>query len=48
MGIKIVNVRIPSEVVSWLDTLVERGVYNSRAEALREFCRDYMRKRGPP
>jgi Arc/MetJ-type ribon-helix-helix transcriptional regulator len=39
MGIKIVNVRIPSEIVAWLDSLVERGIYNSRAEAIREFCR---------
>ena len=47
MGVKVVNVRVPSEIVSWLDTLVKRGVYNSRAEAVREFCREYAQKRKP-
>ncbi|HLC49903.1 MAG TPA: ribbon-helix-helix domain-containing protein [Candidatus Nanoarchaeia archaeon] len=46
MGIEIVNVRIPSEIVKWLDSLVEKGIYNSRAEAIREFCRGYLQKRG--
>lgn len=45
MGIEIVNVRIPSEIVKWLDSLVEKGIYNSRAEAIREFCRNYLQKR---
>jgi Arc/MetJ-type ribon-helix-helix transcriptional regulator len=39
MSIKVVNVRIPSEIVAWLDSLVEKGIYNSRAEAIRDFCR---------
>ena len=42
MDIKILNVRIPSEVVKWLDSLVEKGIYKSRSEAVREFCREYI------
>ena len=43
--IEIVNVRLPSEIVKWLDSLVEKGVYHSRAEAIREFCREYVASR---
>jgi len=45
MKIEILNVRIPSEIVEWLDSLVERGIYNSRAEAIRDFCRDYIKEK---
>ncbi len=40
MEIEILNVRIPKEVVLWIDGLVKKGIYKSRAEAIREFCRD--------
>ena len=43
MDIEIVNVRLPSEIVKWLDLLVEKGVYNNRSEAIREFCREYVK-----
>ena len=42
MDIEILNVRIPSGVVKWLDSLVEKGMYKSRSEAVREFCREYI------
>ena len=42
MDIEILNVRLPSEIVKWLDTLVERGIYKSRSEAIRDFCREYV------
>ena len=42
MDIKILNIRMPSEIVKWLDSLVEKGIYKSRAEAIREFCREYI------
>lgn len=42
MSVKIVNVRLPSEITHWLDTMVDKGVYKSRAEAIREFCREYL------
>ena len=40
--IEILNVRVPSEIVKWIDSLVEKGIYNSRAEAIRDFCRQYL------
>ncbi|MBD3203934.1 ribbon-helix-helix protein, CopG family [Candidatus Woesearchaeota archaeon] len=43
----VVNIRLPDNIVSWLDSLVEEEVYNSRSEAIREFSRHYvMRQRG--
>ena len=43
-SIAVVNVRLPEEIVSWLDTLVERRVYHSRSEAIRDFVREYLEK----
>lgn len=42
MDIEVLNVRLPAEIVKWLDSLIEKGVYNSRSEAIREFCREYV------
>ena len=39
------NVRLPGEIVKWLDTLVEKGVYKSRSEAIRDQVRNYLRKK---
>ncbi|MBI2133936.1 ribbon-helix-helix protein, CopG family [Candidatus Woesearchaeota archaeon] len=39
------NVRLPSEVVSWLDYLVKKGTYKSRSEAIRDQIREYLRER---
>jgi len=38
----VLNVRLPEEIVRWLDTLVSRGIYHSRAEAIRDFIRQYL------
>ncbi len=38
----IVNVRLPDDIISWIDTLVENNVFNSRSEAIREFSREYV------
>jgi len=43
LSIEIVNVRLPREIVAWLDQIVSRGIYKSRAEAIREFSRDYLK-----
>ena len=45
MEIEVLNVRLPSVIVKWLDSLVEKGIYNSRAEAIRDFCREYVSQR---
>lgn len=40
--VEVVNVRLPKPVVEWLDSLVGRGIYKSRAEAIREFVRQHV------
>ena len=42
MEIEILNVRLPKEITMWLDSLVKRGIYKSRSEAIREFGREYI------
>jgi Arc/MetJ-type ribon-helix-helix transcriptional regulator len=44
MQIEILNVRLPKEIVEWLDSLVKRGIYKSRSEAIREFSREYIKE----
>ena len=46
MRVKIFNVRLSREIVSWLDHLVSKGIYKSRSEAIREFSRNHIRKGG--
>ena len=41
--IHVMNVRLPDETISWIDSLVKKGVYNSRSEAIRDFLRDHMK-----
>lgn len=41
---EILNVRLPSEVLTMLDTLVEKKLFSSRSEAIREFCREYVKE----
>ncbi|MCP3682419.1 MAG: ribbon-helix-helix protein, CopG family [bacterium] len=42
MKITVVNIRLPSEIVKWLDSLVKSGIYKSRSEAIRDFSRRYV------
>ena len=43
----VVNVRLPDNILSWLDSLVDSKLFNSRSEAIREFSREYvMNNRG--
>lgn len=42
MIVEILNVRLPKKITKWLDSLVEHGVFKSRSEAIREFCREYV------
>jgi Arc/MetJ-type ribon-helix-helix transcriptional regulator len=44
MPIEILNVRLPKEITGWLDSLVQRGLYKSRSEAIREFAREFVSK----
>jgi Arc/MetJ-type ribon-helix-helix transcriptional regulator len=41
--IQVMNVRVPKEVIKWIDSLVKANIYNSRSEAVRDFIREYVR-----
>jgi len=40
----VVNVRLPDKIIGWIDSLVDKGIYNSRSEAIREFSRLHLIK----
>jgi len=40
--IDIINVRLPKGLISILDSLVEKNLFSSRSEAIREFSREYV------
>jgi Arc/MetJ-type ribon-helix-helix transcriptional regulator len=42
MKTDMLNVRLSKEMVAWLDSLVDNGVYKSRGESIRDFVRDYL------
>ncbi|MBW2965045.1 ribbon-helix-helix domain-containing protein [Candidatus Woesearchaeota archaeon] len=42
--IHVLNVRLPNDVITWLDSLVKQGIYNSRSEAIRGFIREHLRE----
>lgn len=37
-----VNVRVPDEIASWIDSLVEKKLFSSRSEVVRHFLREYV------
>ncbi|RMF55868.1 ribbon-helix-helix protein, CopG family, partial [Candidatus Woesearchaeota archaeon] len=43
--IHILNVRLPQEIIDWIDSLLEKGFYNSRSELIRDVIRDYLKER---
>jgi len=43
---KILNIRFPKEIIDWLDSLVEKKVYSSRSEAIRDFLREFVLSTG--
>ena len=42
--VKIVNVRLPDAVVKQLDSLIQKNLYTSRSEIIREFLREYVQE----
>ncbi|MBU0472200.1 MAG: ribbon-helix-helix domain-containing protein [Nanoarchaeota archaeon] len=40
--VEIVNVRLPKEIVSILDSLIKKNIFTSRSDAIREFSREYV------
>ena len=42
--IHVLNVRLPKDVIDWIDSLVKQGIYNSRSEAIRGFIRESLKE----
>ena len=38
----VVNVRLPQTVIKQVDSLVEKNIFQSRSEAIRQFTREYV------
>jgi len=36
------NVRVPDEIVKWIDSLVDKKLFSSRSEVVRHFIREYV------
>jgi metal-responsive CopG/Arc/MetJ family transcriptional regulator len=43
-GVEVLNIRLPEDLILELDSLVERRVFRSRSEAIREFAREYVQE----
>ncbi|AIF69586.1 transcriptional regulator [Palaeococcus pacificus DY20341] len=41
---KIISVQLPQSLINAIDTLVRRGVYPNRSEAIRTAIRDLVKK----
>ena len=40
--IEVINVRLSSELIKVIDSLIEKGIFSSRSEVIRELCRNYV------
>ena len=40
----ITNVRLSKDIVSQLDKLVNKNLFSSRSDAIRVFCREYIKE----
>ncbi len=40
----VLNVRVSDELLEFLDSLVEKGFFTSRSEAVREFAREFVER----
>lgn len=41
-SIEVITVRLPKPLVQLLDSLVKKGIFQSRSEAIREFSRQVV------
>ncbi|MBU1199560.1 MAG: ribbon-helix-helix domain-containing protein [Nanoarchaeota archaeon] len=41
---QVLNIRLPEELILELDNLVEKRIFKSRSEAIREFARQYVQE----
>jgi Arc/MetJ-type ribon-helix-helix transcriptional regulator len=39
--IDVINVRLSPELIKIIDSLIDKGLYSSRSEFIRDVCRNY-------
>jgi len=39
---KTLNIRLSKQIIEWIDSLVDKGLYNNRSEAIRDFARQFI------
>ncbi len=44
MTTKTLNVRLPEELLDWIDSLVDNRIYNSRSEVIRSLLREFVQE----
>ncbi|MBR9690614.1 ribbon-helix-helix protein, CopG family [Candidatus Woesearchaeota archaeon] len=44
--VEVINIRLPDELIKWIDSLVAKKIYKTRSEAIREFSREYIATQG--
>jgi putative addiction module CopG family antidote len=42
--VDILNIRLPEDILSWIDSLIESGIYSTRSEVIRDIIRDFVNK----
>ena len=40
--VEILNIRLPKDIIKWIDSLIDKGIYDSRSEMIRNFIREYI------
>ncbi|MGB9748516.1 MAG: ribbon-helix-helix domain-containing protein [Candidatus Woesearchaeota archaeon] len=39
---EILNIRLPSNIISWIDSQIKNNAYRTRSEAVRELLREFI------
>ena len=42
---EIINVRIPKEIVKKIEVIIQKNLFTSRSELIRQFLREYVSKK---
>lgn len=40
--IDILNIRLPDDIINWIDSMIEEGIFSTRSEVIREIVRDFI------
>lgn len=42
--VNILNIRLPDDILDWIDTMINSGIYSSRSELIRDMIREFVNK----